>query len=173
MLKQTHMNESLWKQSKRSRGTCVHIAPCVPSELRRKVKFLRETMDTLFTQIEAHFQRFSRKGRVVECIEMIPYNEMFGLMVVWTLFLYFCAKNNADRCVYWNKCFAPLSVMVHKMSGWTLCISAANYFGIYGDKLPSQKDVMERCIVWKISFFFWPTPKALEQMLFGPPRNID
>lgn len=85
MLKQTHMNESLWKQSKRSRVTCVHIASCVPSELRRKVQFLRETvflMGTLFTQIEAPFECFCWKGRVLECIEMMPCNEMFGFMVV-------------------------------------------------------------------------------------------
>ncbi len=79
MLKQTHMNESLWKQSKRSRVTCVHIEPCVPSELRRKVQFLHETvfsMGMLFTQIKAPFECFSWKGRVLECIEMMPYNEM-------------------------------------------------------------------------------------------------
>lgn len=85
MLKQTHMNESLWKQSKRSRVTCVHIAPCVPRELRRKVQFLRETVflvGTLFTQIEAPFECFSWKGRVLKRIEIMPYNEMFGFMVV-------------------------------------------------------------------------------------------
>lgn len=61
MLKQTHMNESIWKQSKSSRVTCVHIAPCVPSELKREVHFCVVHVHALYTNIRTLLM-FSLEG---------------------------------------------------------------------------------------------------------------
>lgn len=76
---------------------CTHCAMCAQRTEQRSTILMRGRVlhgHALYTNIGTLWM-FSLEGKDLVCIEILPYNEMFGFMVVWSLFLSFCAKKHS------------------------------------------------------------------------------